>query len=218
MRQEFADTLWYGNEGAAPEEFTGFAPRFNSLSAGTAENLIIPGVGAGAPTGFTNTSIWLITWGSLTTHGIYPKGSTAGMLVEDKGQVTIESIDGAGGRMEAFRTHYKWDLGLAVRDWRGISRIQFDVASLTKDAASGADLVDLMVCAIARTRRSAKLGRQVFYATPDIQAWIRRQARNSTKGSTLSVDRIEGKWITSLDGIPIKTSDSILTTEAAITA
>ena len=32
MSQEFMSTLMYGNEGTAPEEFTGFAPRFNDNS------------------------------------------------------------------------------------------------------------------------------------------------------------------------------------------
>ena len=34
MNQEFASTLFYGNEGSEPEAFTGFAPRFNDQSRG----------------------------------------------------------------------------------------------------------------------------------------------------------------------------------------
>src|SRR3990172_1913218 len=33
MNQEMAATLFYGNSGTAPEEFTGVAPRYSSLSA-----------------------------------------------------------------------------------------------------------------------------------------------------------------------------------------
>ena len=33
MNQEMSSTLFYGNEGTEPEAFTGFAPRFNDLSA-----------------------------------------------------------------------------------------------------------------------------------------------------------------------------------------
>ncbi len=94
MSQKMATTLFYGNEGVTPEAFTGLTPRFNSLSAQNADNIInAAGVGA------DNTSIWLCVWGPNTGYGIYPKGSKAGLKMEDKGQVTIENVDGAGGRM-----------------------------------------------------------------------------------------------------------------------
>ena len=102
MNQEMAGTLFYGNEGTEPEAFTGFGPRFNSLSAANSSN-IITGGGSGAD----NNSIWLVVWGANTVHGIFPKGSKAGLSMQDKGQVTIENVDGNGGRMEGYRTHYK---------------------------------------------------------------------------------------------------------------
>jgi hypothetical protein len=113
MSQEMADTLMYGNEGSEPEAFTGLSPRYNLLSAANAENIIDAG-----GTGTDNASIWLVVWSPNTVHGIIPKGSTAGLKREDKGQVTIENVDGAGGRMEAYRTHYRWDSGLSSsRTW-----------------------------------------------------------------------------------------------------
>jgi hypothetical protein len=133
MNQKFASTLFYGNETTEPEAFTGLAPRFNSLSAANAENIIVGG-GSGAD----NNSIWLVVWGPNTVHGIIPKGSKAGLQVEDKGQVTIENVDGASGRMEGYRTHYRWDCGLTVRDWRYIVRIpNIDLSDLTKSGFGG---------------------------------------------------------------------------------
>ena len=111
MAQELASTIIYGNEGDQPEAFTGLAPRYNSLSAANADNIVSAG-----GTGSDNTSIWLVVWGDQTLHGIYPKGSRAGLDMQDKGQVTIENVDGSGGRMEAYRTHYRHDCGLTVRD------------------------------------------------------------------------------------------------------
>ena len=55
MNQEIADTLFYGDETTAPEEFTGFAPRYNDLSAENGDNII-----DGGGTGSDNASIWLI--------------------------------------------------------------------------------------------------------------------------------------------------------------
>jgi hypothetical protein len=141
ISQELADTLFYGNEGTEPEAFTGLAPRFNSLSAENADNIINAG-GSGSD----NTSIWLIVWGPNTCHGIIPKGSTAGVQMSDKGVVTIEDADGSGGRMEAYRSHYRLDAGLTVRDWRYLVRIaNIDKSLLAKAHGSGADLPDLVI-------------------------------------------------------------------------
>jgi hypothetical protein len=112
MNQEFTSTLFYGNEATEPEAFTGFGPRFNDQSAENGGNIL---TSAATPDNSDNGSMWLIVWGD-NVHGIYPKGSMAGLHMSDKGQVTIEDVDGSGGRMEAYRTHYKWDCGLHVKD------------------------------------------------------------------------------------------------------
>ena len=212
MNQEMASTLWYGNEGTEPEAFTGFAPRFNSQSAANGENILTD---AATPDSTDNTSMWLVVWGPNTVHGIYPKGSQAGLQINDKGAVTIESIDGAGGRMEAYRTHYRWDCGLSVRDWRYVVRINFDYENLVKDAASGPDLTDLMVQALEMVP-SLSAGRPAFYANRSTRAWLRRQMVNKTKASTLTFENMAGKRVLSFDGVPVRRSDAILLTESGI--
>jgi len=170
MNQEYVDTLFFGDESTAPEEFTGFAPRFNSLSAANGDNIV-----SGGGSGSDNTSIWLVVWGPNTCHGIYPKGSVGGLEMTDKGQVTIEDVDGSGGRMEAYRTHYKWCGGLSVRDWRYVVRIaNIDKSNLTKDVSgSSADLTDLMAQAIELIP-SLGLGRPAFYCSRTIKSFLRR--------------------------------------------
>lgn len=211
MNQEMVQTLFYGNEGTEPEAFTGFAPRFNSRTAANAGNLI---QSAGID-GNDNASIWLVVWGPNTVHGIYPKGSKAGLSVDDKGQVTIENVDGNGGRMEAYRTHYRWDAGLTVRDWRYIVRIQYDQEDLTKDAATGPDLADLMVDAIERIP-SLSMGRPVFYMNRRAKSFLRRQLASATKNSTLTREEVGGKKVEVFDGIPVRTTDALINTEAAV--
>ena len=46
MNQELASTLFYGDESTASEEFTGLAPRYSSLSAENADNIIKGGTTA----------------------------------------------------------------------------------------------------------------------------------------------------------------------------
>lgn len=212
MNQEFASTLWYGNEGTEPEAFTGFAPRFNDQAAANGENIITD---AATPDGTDNTSMWLIVWGENTVHGIYPKGSMAGLQVNDKGQVTVENVDGAGGRMEAYRTHYRWDAGLCVRDWRYVVRINFDFENLVKDAATGPDLTDLMVQALEIVP-SLSMGKPAFYMNRSVRSWLRRQMVNKTKNSTLTFDNMGGKRVLAFDGVPCRRSDQLLLTESGI--
>jgi hypothetical protein len=211
MNQKFASTLFYGNETTEPEAFTGLAPRFNSLSANNAENIIV-----GGGSGSDNNSIWLVVWGPNTVHGIVPKGSKAGLQVEDKGQITIENVDGASGRMEGYRTHYRWDCGLVVRDWRYIVRIpNIDLSDLTKAASAGADLIDLMTQAIEQIP-ALSMGRPVFYTSRKVKSFLRRQIMNKVVSSTLTMDAVAGKHVLAFDGIPVKRVDQLAANEAVV--
>ena len=212
INQEFSSSLFYASEATAPEEITGFAPRFNDLSAENAENI----VQESGISGQTDcSSIWLVVWGNNTCHGIYPRGTTGGLQVDDKGQVTIEDIDGSGGRMEAYRTHYCWKVGLTVRDWRYVVRVQFDSGNLTSTAATGANLIDLMTQAV-EIPPQLSVGRAAFYCNRRTKSFLRRQIVEKVSASTLSMDQIAGKHVMTFDGIPVRRVDSILNTETAV--
>lgn len=212
MNQEFASTLFYGNESNEPEAFTGFGARFNDQAAENGSNII---TSAATPDGTDNTSIWLVVWGPNTVHGIYPKGSKAGLNMEDKGQVTIENVDGNGGRMEAYRTHYRWDCGLSVRDWRYIVRVNLDQEDLVKNAATGPDLIDLMTQAVEMIP-SLSMGRPAFYMNRTLRSFLRRQIANKVAASTLTIEQVAGKHVTMFDGIPVRRCDAITNTESGI--
>lgn len=214
MNHEFASSLFYANEATAPEEITGFAPQFNTVTGvENAENIIREG--NAQPDSTDNTSIWLIGWGPDTCTGIYPKGSVGGLQVTDKGQVTVENIDGSSGRMEAYRTHYRWDVGLCVRDWRYVVRIQVNSEDLVKDAATGADLIDLLAIA---TETVPELGsaRFAFYANKRVRSFLRRQITHRVKNSTLQMADVAGKQVMTFDGIPFRRCDVITNTETGI--
>lgn len=218
LSQELAGTLFYGDEANEPEAFTGLSPRFNDRAAENGSNIL---TSAATPDAADNTSIWLVVWGD-NVHGIYPKGSVGGLQMHDKGQVTVESIDGAGGRMEAYRTHYRWDCGLHVKDWRYVVRVNIDQEDLLKDAASGPDLIDLMSQALELVP-NLNAGRPVFYCNRKVRGFIRRQIMNKTVNSTLSIEqltRANGALIRvpAFDGIPIRRCDAILNTETGVQA
>jgi len=214
FNQEIVQSLFYASEDNEPEAFTGFAPRFNTSVAANAENA--QNVLKAGGTGADNTSVWLVVWGENTVHSFYPKGSKGGFVMDNKGQVTVENVDGAGGRMEAYRTHYRWDYGLAVRDWRYVVRIcNIDLSDLTKTGSTGADLIDLMTQALELVQ-ALGAGRAAFYANRTIKSFLRRQIVNKVAQSTLSMDQVAGKHVMTFDGVPVRRCDGLVNNEALV--
>lgn len=213
MSQSFASALFYESEAVNPERITGFSPRYSSAVPGTpiADNIVL----AGPPEGNDNASIWLVGWGENTAFGIYPKGSKAGLQSTDKGQVTLENVDGNGGRMEAYRTHYRWDVGLCVRDWRYVVRGQYDQEDLVRDAATGPNLINLMTDMVSRPP-SLSNARFAWYANRKAMTFLRNHLTNAVKNSTLTQEMISGRPVLHFDGIPVRRCDALLNTEVAI--
>ena len=208
MSQSLASTLFYGDM-STPEKFMGLAPRYNSLSAENADN-IINASGAGSD----NTSIWLCVWGPQTGFGIYPKGSQAGLQMTDKGQVTIENVDGAGGRMEGYRTHYRQDAGLVIRDWRYFVRVaNIDVSDMATDS-NAKGLIRLMIQASERIPSYGK-GRAAFYMNRGLREKLRLGILEKVS-SNLTWDSVEGKRVMVFDDIPVRRVDAILNTESVV--
>lgn len=219
MNQEFARVLIYGDK-SKPEQFVGIAPRFSTLDedkADTAKNVLDAG-----GTGNNNTSIYLVGWGPNTVFGIYPKGLKAGITHTDLSAGHPDGItlfDANGGKYQGYRTHYKWNCGLCVRDWRYIVRIaNIDVTALSKDQSTGADLMDLMVQAEELLPENAEGGTHLSWVcNRTIRTFLRRQITNKTVYQ-LTQDTVAGKHVTMFDGIPIRRTDAILSTESAVTA
>jgi len=209
MSQELASTLFYGNEATEAEAFTGLAPRFNSLSAQNADNIVNAG-GAGSD----NTSIWLCVWGPQTGFGIYPKGSQGGLQMEDKGQVTIENVDGNGGRMEGYRTHYRHDMGLTIRDWRYFVRISnIDVSDLGT-LANTKNLIQWMIQASERIPSFGQ-GRACWYVNRTIREKLRLGIQEKI-ANNLSWETVAGKRVMTFDDIPVRRTDALVNTESVV--
>jgi hypothetical protein len=209
MGQEMAQTLFYGNEGTEPEAFTGLAPRYNSKSAENGDNIIDAG---GNDTDLT--SIWLCVWGNQTGHGIYPKGSLAGLQMTDKGQVTVENVDGQGGRMEAYRTHYRWDCGLTIRDWRYFVRIaNIDVSNLNT-LNNTKNIIQWMIEASERIPELGK-GRAAFYMNRRLREKLRLGILEKVS-SNLTWETVAGERVMTFDDIPVRRTDALINTESRV--
>jgi len=227
MSQAVAQTVFYGNTAVNPERFMGFAPRYNTVSTATAQtaaNVIDAG-----GTGSTNTSIWFVVWGERTCHGIFPKGKIAGLQHKDLGEWTL--TDPAGGLYQGYRDHFKWELGLTVRDWRYAVRIaNIDVNLLVTGSGSAANLLNLMVKAVNRLPTTGgasavtksdgngiagAMGKCVIYVNRVIRTYLELQSMNKSN-TLLKLEEVDGKPFMSWRGIPIKTVDALLNTEARL--
>ncbi|MDR1351520.1 MAG: hypothetical protein LBJ59_12240 [Zoogloeaceae bacterium] len=209
INQTMARSLFYGDSSIEPEKFMGLAPRYNSLSAENGQNIIDAG-----GTSSDNASIWLLGWSPTTMHVIYPKGSAAGLKQRDLGEHTL--FDASGGRYQGYRTHYKWDIGFTLRDWRfGVRIPNIDIPSLTKNASAGADIIDLMTQALELPPNLSG-ARFAFYMPRRLRSFLRRQIANKVAESTLTMDEVAGKKVITFDGIPVRRTDALLLTEARV--
>lgn len=212
MNQEMASTLFYGNSSSAPEEFNGLSVRYSSLSAANGQNII-----SGGGSGSDNSSIYLIAWGPQTVHGIFPKGSKAGLVHEDIGLETVETTAGvAGSRMRAYREHFQWKCGIALRDWRYICRVcNIDVSNLVSKT-SAADLIELMIKAIHRLP-SLKVGKPVFYMNRSVFQMLDIFSRDDVlSGGGINYSNVAGEVQYSFRGIPVRVCDALVENEAVV--
>lgn len=214
INQKMSTTVVYGNSVSEPESFLGLAPRFDDVptTAGGAENKdnVIDAGG----TGTDNTSIWLVGWGPNTVHGIYPKGSQAGLIHEDLGLDTV--LDANGNKYRAYIDHYQWKCGIALKDWRYVVRIcNIDVSDLTADAATGAKLIRLMTQALERIH-SLNGVRPAFYMNRTIRSILRQQQVEAVKNSTLTVEELFGKRVLMASEVPCRRTDAIGNNEARV--
>lgn len=216
MGQQMAQALIYGDTTVYPDRFVGIAPRYYSLAT-TVQSYgqIIDALGT------TNlTSIYLVGWGSDSVHGIYPKGSKAGLSQQDLGEIT--ALDASNNPFQAYRTHFSWDMGLCVRDYRNIVRIaNIDTVALATagdTSDTSANLIKYMCQAIDLLEPGVK---PVFYATRAVTSMLR--VKFLSKSNTwVTMDTLTGgggiqRPGMQFMGIPVRRVDQISSSETRIT-
>lgn len=212
ISQEVAATLIYGNDNTAPDEFLGFAPRFNSLSAANGGQ-VVNGGGSGAD----NTSVWNVTWGDRMCHMLYPSGTSAGISREDMGVQRV--LDESGNPYFVEEELFTQHSGLSVRDWRFVSRIaNIDVSNLQ---AGSVDIYSLMRKAFWKIKKHRLPStRQAIYCNADVLEALDADS-TPTAGTSASFVRlqpteVDGFEVMAYRGIPVRQVDAILNTEAVV--
>ncbi len=231
MGQQFSSALAYSNSLATPAQIMGFAPRYSTLNTATASAANVLNAGG---TGSDNTSIWFIGWGPNTIHGIFPKGKAAGLQHKDLGEWTQTNSDGS--KYQVYQSHFKWECGLCVRDWRYAVRIaNIDVSDL--NTTNTANLAKLLVVAANKfptvpsnlgavqnaDKPSGVVGGAKFaiYCNRSVRTALETQIldKPGILGNTqikLDMEQWGGMPVLAFRGVPIRTVDSILNSETQV--
>jgi hypothetical protein len=220
MNQGMQQSVIYGSTAQTPERFTGLGPRFSAISGANNGTNIVDAGGSGS----TNTSAWLIGWGQNTCHGLFPKGSKAGLQVRDLGEVPL--YDANNNVFQGYRTHFKWDCGLTVRDWRFVVRIAN--INVTAGAVTTSNLVNYLISAVNKLPFISAAGNSpppggtkpgqvntVMYVNRTVRAALDQQAMAKTN-NFLTIETRDSKPYTAFRGIPIRICDQLLNNEARV--
>jgi hypothetical protein len=206
--KEAETAFFYHSTKTAPEKIHGFSPRLDSTTGPGGSQIIKC---ESAPAGNDQASMWLVIWGPDTVHGIFPKGSVAGLTPHDMGEQLWD--DGTGKKFRAYVTNWNMKLGLCVKDWRYLIRIcNIDLGSIATNTDT---LLQAMVKATHRVQ-DLKSGRPVFYCNRSVGEALHLQALNAVKNSTLRIDDVGGQPVTKFLGIPVRETDGLLGTESVI--
>lgn len=211
MSQQAQTALIYESQATNSERITGLAQYYSTTNTSTAASAanVISASGSGSD----NTSIYLIVWDAETITGIVPKNSKAGLDMRDLGEQRV--LDASSNPFQARELLFSWDLGLKVKDWRyGVRICNIDISDLTYNAASGANLIDLMVQAVERIDNLGA-GKAAFYCNRTIRSYLRRQLMNKSN-VWLARETVAGKPVLTFADIPVRRVDMLLNTESAV--
>ncbi len=228
MAQDMAAQLFYGNTSLNPEKLMGFTPRYASLSTSTSQTANNTIAAATSPTAASSASIWLIGWGDDKITGIFPKGSKAGLQMDDLGEDA--AFDANNKRYQAYITHYVWKAGLHVKDWRyGVRICNIDTTTNAGGLRSSTppDLVDLVDQAIARIP-NLDACKPALYMNRTVRRYFNKQRSygwpSSSTINTTTINRLNAngqdpsvikRW-DNYDGIPVRIVDQLLNTETTV--
>lgn len=217
LGQRQARSIFYGDPKIDPNDFRGLAPRYNFIS----DDPMSPGyqvIDAGGE-GANLTSIYLVKWGSDAVHGIYPRGSVAGLQVRDMG-IQL-ALDSAGLEYRASVQHYSWYMGLVVADYRKVVRVaNIDVSQITDTTSDMFNKLGDLIWDAIGTKFFDMTGEGTsFYCSPKVWTAFMKLARgNSRNNMALPLVDWNGRTLPSINNMLLKPEDAISEHEQRVVA
>lgn len=227
MSQTIAQTLVYGNTAQTPAEFMGLSAFYNSISQAQNGANIQDALG----TGSSNTSIWYIGWSPESFFLTYPRGSSAGIRMEDRGD-TVPAYDNIGNPYLAWTSVFEQEVGLCPKDWRYGARIaNVDTTNAGLAGPNAFDIFAGMAQTVLMFPKTTKAvsgvtktdaptdqfgTRRIWYCNRTVLHWMYVQAMRD-RNVLLRLEDYAGMVTDNYRGDPIKLIDQIVNTEARVT-
>jgi hypothetical protein len=216
MSQAVAAQLAYGSIATNASGFDGLATRLSAINKPTPGNNGSQVWSMGA-NGGDGSSIYIVDWGEMACHWIYPEDSgTGGLAVIDHGDnVRVTDVDGNG--FYAAVTQYLWSIGFAVEDPRRIARLaNIDVsdANLGGLATQGL-LINTLIKMLSRMPNPIGFNR-VMYAHTDVISAFELQILGKTAPLYLTMDQYLGQMIPHFRNIPLRRLDQLSISEGTV--
>jgi Major capsid protein GP7 len=227
LSQQWNGVELYGNAWTAPEQFSGLATYFSAI-ANTQNGVNVFDAGG---QGSSNTTIWLLGLGNQTVYGIYPKGTKAGLVFENKGDV-VPAYDAQQRRFEAYTSYFSRNGGIAIEDWRHVIRMaNSDTTTAGLAGATPPDIFAIMSKSVVRLPTAGRMVsgitktdapdrasppvRLMFFCSRTSREYMDIQAIRD-KNVLLRPEDYAGRPIVNFRNIAIGVVDQILDTEARV--
>jgi hypothetical protein len=208
LSQQFATAAFYESVSTNPERIHGLSPRYPSTSGFISSPYTFRGAGAAQAGGTAdNLSIWIVTWEERKMYGIYPRGSMAGLVREDKGEVYVTDPNDSTRQFWALLTKFQWKCGIAVEDYRYATRIQWDPSDTTNYGAATRNMIQDLQKGL----------NQIYDVTPNTRIYMNRATKtrldfeiSNSPGTKLGDIQIGGRLMDTFQQVPIRVTDALV--------
>jgi hypothetical protein len=217
FNHEVVRAILYESLVDSPEKIHGIMARLNLTAGNVAADQIIKAdvVGGGAAgAGNDQTSILCIGWSEDTVYGIFPKGSKGGLQHDDMGKQLAR--DATGKEYKAWVSHWKWDLGVAVQDYRYITRVcNIDTGLWKADLATGTDLTLCFDAALDGLKDMDSVRPVIYCNKKTFNMWKQQMIKKGTVNLLEYIQRGQRKDYSYM-GTPIVRVDAMSLTESPV--
>ena len=212
--QDLAKYMFYGDTEKNPDEFNGLGIRFNTFT-GDKGTYGFQTINAGGTTENKQTSMYIVDWGENAVTGIYPKGSQAGLKMEDKGEHIVEDAD--GGKYNALVTWFSWDAGLAVQNLRKVAAIRNVDVATTPTGITAADRKKLVENIIVAKNRIVNPKRPILYVSDKVYTILELYLNDKNNTYVTQSEALNGIPKLYVQGLEVSKCDALSDTEPVIT-
>lgn len=212
MRQDTNAHLLYANHAVDPDTIDGFLTRYSTKTGNIGRNVLLAKDAAGSD----YASILLVGHGKRTVYGLYPKGTPAGISMEDFGR-KHHTIDGK--EFVFWSKKFSRKFGIAIDDSRFVVRIaNIDISDLTGATPPNLRLLMQQAIDLIPDPSGVRLG---FYMPRQVKSWLADQFYTGVKaGGGITFDNVTGRHgvhkMMHFQEIPINTQDSMSIAEGRV--